>query len=201
MDVDEAIRKRVASHYFTLRPVPDSLVLKLLRAGGMAPSPENYQPWEFVLIRGAATRRKLTDLKLESRREVLRGWMPDIADSDLEARLERNRRAMESAAVFVAVCYKDMDTPAEVGEMRTSPSLIAAWSCVSYIWLAATAEGLALSPTFYSHGVYPRAKAALGLPEGYELATVLRIGYPVKRPLGRKKTVLPLEAKIHYERF
>jgi len=167
----------------------------------MAPSPENYQPWEFVLIRGAETRRKLTDLKLESRREVLRQWMPNITDTDLEARLERNRRAMETAALFVAVCYKDLDTPAEVGDLKISPSLIAAWTCVSYVWLAATAEGLALSPTFYSHDVYPRVKAVLGLPAGYEFATVLRIGYPLKRPLGRKKTIVPLESKIHYEHF
>ncbi len=201
MDLYETIRKRVASHSFTSRPVARDILLKVLKAGAMAPSPENYQPWEFVIIQNVETRRQLTELKLESRRQVLKEWFPSIGDEELEKRLQRNKNAMESAPLLVAVCYKNLDSPVEIGNLRISLSLVAAWTCIAYIWLAATAEGLGLSPTFYSYAFYDRAKSLIGLPKDYELAAVLRIGYPIKRPLGKKKTIVPLETKIHQDHF
>lgn len=167
----------------------------------MAPSPENYQPWEFVVIRNKDTKQKLAKLKLESRRRVLKDWYPNITSKELNRRLQRNKIAMETAPVFIAVCYKDLDTPAEVRNLKVSISLTAAWTCITHIWLAATAEGLGLSPTFYSHPFYGRAKSLIGLPKGYELASVLRVGFPVKRPLGRKKSIIPLRRKLHEEKF
>jgi 5,6-dimethylbenzimidazole synthase len=201
MELYEAIRKRVAVHGFKSTPVPRDLLLRILEAGAMAPSPENYQPWEFVIIDEEETKKQLTELKLQSRKQVLREWFPKIGDEELEKRLQRNRIAMESATTFVAVCYKDMDSKAETGDQRISLSSIAAWTCVAYVWLAAASEGLGLSPAFYSQLFYERAKSLIGLPRGYELAAVLRIGYPLKRPLGQKKTVARLETKIHENRF
>lgn len=197
LDVYEAIRMRVAVHEFKDRPVPKELLTKVLRAGGMAPSPENYQPWEFVIIQDKVVRKKLTQLKLESRSQVLKEWYPNITEQELERKLQRNRTAMETAPVLVAVAYKNLDSLAETGEQKVSLSLIAAWTSISYMWLAATSEGLGLSPTFYSHAFYEQAKSTVGLPQGYELAAVLRIGYPLKKPLGRKKTLVLLESKIH----
>lgn len=201
LDLYRAIRLRVASHEFRKTKVPKEVLLRILEAGSMAPSPENYQPWEFVIIQDEQTKRRLTTLKLESRKQVLKEWYPDITKEELEKRIQRNKVAMETAPVFVAVCYKDLDSPAEIGSLGISQSLVAAWTCIAYVWLAGTAEGLGLSPTFYSYPFYERAKLAVGVPVGYELASVLRIGYPVKRPLGRKKTVTPLKSKIHDERF
>lgn len=201
LDLYRAIRLRVASHEFSERKVRRELLLKILEAGNMAPSPENYQPWEFVIIQNEDTKRELTRLKLESRKQVLKEWYPEIAAEELEKRLQRNKVAMETAPVFVAVCYRNLDSLAEVGGLKVSPSLVAAWTCIAYIWLAATAEGLALSPTFYSYPFQERAKATVGVPAGHELASVLRIGYPMKKPLGRKKTVAPLQSRLHEERF
>ncbi len=167
----------------------------------MAPSPENYQPWEFVIIRDPAVRLKLTEIKVESRKEILRRWFPELSESEISGRASRNRTAMETASWLVAVCYKNRDSPDEMGDLKLSMSSVAAWMCIGYIWLSATAEGLGLSPAFFPHAVYPEAKRILGLPEGYELAAVLRIGFPAKKPLGRKKTVGPIESKLHYDRL
>jgi 5,6-dimethylbenzimidazole synthase len=201
LDLYEALRLRVASHEFSEKQVPKELLLRMLKAGSMAPSPENQQPWEFVIIQKEDTKKELTRLKLESRAQVLKEWFPGIGEEELQKRLQRNKKAMETAPVFIAVCYKNLDSAAEVGDLKTSMSLIAAWTCTAYIWLAATAEGLGLSPTFYSHRFYEQAKTVVGVPAGYELASVLRVGYPRKKPLGRKKSILPLESKLHEELF
>jgi 5,6-dimethylbenzimidazole synthase len=201
LDLYKALRLRVANREFSERKVPKEILLRILEAGNMAPSPENYQPWEFLLIEDADIRRKLTEIKVESRKRVLKEWNPGMTEDQLNAKVSRNKRAMETAARLVAVCYTNRDSRAELGEMRVSMSHAAAWCCIAYIWLAATAEGLGLSPTFYSYHVYDRVKTLLGLPQGKELAAVLRVGYPVRRPLGRKRSTLPLSTKLHENRF
>lgn len=201
MDLYTAIRLRVASHEFSEKKVPRELLLRILEAGNMAPSPENYQPWEFIVIDDMDVRQELTEIKVESRKSVLRVWHPGVTEEELNAMVSRNRKAMETAAWLVAVCYTNKDSKEEQGEMKVSMSHAAAWGCIAYVWLAATAEGLGLSPTFYSYHVYDRVKALLGLPQGKELAAVLRVGYPVRRPLGRKKSILPLSTKFHENRF
>jgi len=201
LDLYRAVRLRVATREFSERKVPKELLLRILEAGNMAPSPENYQPWEFILIDDWSIRRKLTEIKVESRKAVLKGWHPEMTEEQLNLKVSRNRAAMETAAWLVAVCYANKDSKEELGEMRVSMSHAATWGCIAYIWLAATSEGLSLSPTFYSYHVYDRVKAILGLPQGKELAAVLRVGYPVKRPLGRKKSTLPLSTKLHENRF
>ena len=201
MDFYKAVRLRIATREFSERAVPKKLILRILEAGSMAPSPENYQPWEFILIDDERVRRKLTEIKVESRKSVLKGWHPEMTEDQLNLKASRNKTAMETAAWLVAVCYTNKDSKEELGEMRISMSHAAAWGCIAYIWLAATAEGLGLSPSFYSYHVYDRAKAILGLPQGKELAAVLRVGYPVRRPLGRKKSTTPLSTKLHENRF
>jgi len=201
LDLYRAIRLRVACHEFSDRQVPRELLVKILEAGNMSPSPENYQPWEFIIIDDSKIRQGLTEIKVESRRAVLGAWYPGMSDEELTLKLRRNRKAMETSSWLVAVCYANRDSDAELGEMRISQSHAATWLCIGYIWLAATAEGLGLSPTFYSYHVYNKVKALLGLPQGKELAAVLRIGYPVKKPLGRKKSVIPLSTKLHENKF
>jgi 5,6-dimethylbenzimidazole synthase len=201
MDLYEAIRKRVACRAFTKQMVPKEKILKILEAGNMAPSPENYQPWEFIIIEDPKIREALTELKLESRRQVLKETYPNLNDEEIEKRVQGNKTALQTASYLIAVCYKDVDNPAETGNMKLSFSSIAAWTCISYMWLAATAEGLGMSPTFYSYHVYNKVKKLLGLPENCHLAAVIRIGYPAKKPLGRKKTVKPLKSKLHLNTF
>lgn len=47
----EAIIKRRSVRTYTEQPVPDEVVTSLLRAAMAAPSAQNQQPWEFVVVR------------------------------------------------------------------------------------------------------------------------------------------------------
>jgi nitroreductase len=47
----EAILTRTSIRKYTDRPVPDELVTELLRAAMAAPSAQNQQPWQFVVVR------------------------------------------------------------------------------------------------------------------------------------------------------
>jgi nitroreductase len=202
MELYEALNKRVASRSFDpIRQVPKETILKILAMGATAPSGENYQPWEFILIRDNKTREMLAKIKLESRKRVLKTWYPELSDEEIWERVKPQEVAMKTASWFVAVCYKNLDTFAEVGNMRISLSLAYVYGCINYIWLAATAEGVGVSPTVYPYDIYEEAKRILRLPEGFELALILRMGYPIKKPKSKKTSVVDIEKKIHYEFF
>lgn len=202
MELYEALNKRVASRSFDpSRQIPEETILKILSAGATAPSGENYQPWEFILIKDKNTMKKLAEIKLESRKRILKAWYPELSDEEIWARVEPQDVAMKTASWFVAVCYKNLDTFAEVGNMRISLSLAYVYGCINYIWLAATAEGIGMSPTVYPYDIYEEAKEILRLPKSYELALILRMGYPVKKPKGRKKSLIDLNRKVYYEYF
>lgn len=49
MDAMEAIRTRRSIRKYTGKPVSENLVKEILRAGMMAPSAGNQQPWHFVV--------------------------------------------------------------------------------------------------------------------------------------------------------
>jgi len=62
MDAMEAITKRRSVRAFTAVPVPPPIVEKIVDAGRLAPPARNVQPWEFVVVTDAATRRALAGL-------------------------------------------------------------------------------------------------------------------------------------------
>ncbi|MBN2487986.1 MAG: nitroreductase family protein [Methanosarcinaceae archaeon] len=95
--------------------------------------------------------------------------------------------ALETAPVLLVVCYNN-----ELAE----DALASAYACVENILLAATAEGLGGVPLTF-HG--KKIKALLKIPEGYDVATVIPLGYPDESP--NKPTRIPLDQKLHINGF
>jgi nitroreductase len=58
-DFYEDVRGRRTVREFSDRPVPAEIIETALRAAGTAPSGANLQPWHFVVINGAATKRRI----------------------------------------------------------------------------------------------------------------------------------------------
>ena len=61
MEFQDVIRKRRSVRHFIDRDVSDEIVLKLLDAARCAPTGGNLQPWEFILVRDKANRKRLVD--------------------------------------------------------------------------------------------------------------------------------------------
>ncbi len=53
------IRRRRTVREFSDRPVPRDIIETALEAAGTAPSGANLQPWHFVVVSGAETKRKI----------------------------------------------------------------------------------------------------------------------------------------------
>jgi len=199
MDFYEVVNKRSTIRSFKPDPIPEDVVLKILDAGMHAPSGEHRQPWEFIWIKNPETREKLAKLKYQSRKRMAKVLFPDLPDKRIEELAELQKTALQTAPVLIAVCYRDLDNPVEIGQRRISLVHAATWQCIQNMWLAATAEGLGFSPTFYPDDVYKEVRELLGLPQGIELAAIARIGK--KNQKLKRKPIKPLQEKLHYDKF
>jgi nitroreductase len=58
-DFYEEINRRRTVREFSDRPVPRDIIETAMRAAGTAPSGANLQPWHFVVVSGAETKKKI----------------------------------------------------------------------------------------------------------------------------------------------
>jgi nitroreductase len=59
MDVFDGIRTLLAVRRYLDRPVPDTVIRKILEAGRLTGSAMNLQPWHFIVIQERETLRRL----------------------------------------------------------------------------------------------------------------------------------------------
>jgi nitroreductase len=65
----EDVNRRRTVREFSDRPVPRDLIETALRAAGTAPSGANLQPWHFVVVSGAETKRRIREAAEAEERE------------------------------------------------------------------------------------------------------------------------------------
>jgi len=59
MDLYEATKSRYSVRSYLNKPVEQEKLDRILDAARLAPSGSNRQPWKFVVVRDAETRKKL----------------------------------------------------------------------------------------------------------------------------------------------
>src|SRR5215213_4794075 len=117
MDVFDAIRTLLAVRHYQDRPVPESVIRRVLEAGRLTASAMNSQPWHFVVVQERDTLRQLGDLVPENR-EALR---------QLGARVGSGPYLAEAALAIVVAVDR---TPFAVSDASRAiqSMLLTAWS-------------------------------------------------------------------------
>jgi len=62
MDVLKAARTLLAVRRYQDRPVPETVLRRILEAGRLTASAKNAQPWQFIVVQDQETLRRLGDL-------------------------------------------------------------------------------------------------------------------------------------------
>ncbi|MBN1557139.1 MAG: nitroreductase family protein [Lentisphaerae bacterium] len=157
MPVLSAIRNRYSCRAYEDRPVEQEKLDAVLEAGRLAPSAKNMQEWRFVVVRDAATRRKLVPAA-------------------------NNQRFVGEAPVVIACCGTQYDYTMRCGH-RACPIDVAI--AIEHMALQAVAEGLATCwiGSFYED----RVKSVLGIPDAVRVIELLPLGYPADRPRPRQR--------------
>ncbi|MFC1935217.1 nitroreductase family protein [Chloroflexota bacterium] len=187
MDVYEAIGTRRTIRSFT-QGVSEELLRKIILAGTRAPSAGNRQPWEFIILDDSKTIDQIAENKYQQNRRISR---PGSTQADADERALQQRKAYRNCSV-VAVCHKEGHEQA-----------VSAWMCIENMALAATAEGLGIVPSTFWGEHQEAVQKLLGVPEGYELATVMLIGVQEGHPREKFPDVpqRPEFSWLHRNRF
>ena len=116
------MRERVAAFYenldrrrtvreFSDRPVPRDIIETALKAGNTAPSGANLQPWHFVVISGAETKRKIREAAEIEEREFYKHRASEEWLAALEPLgTDSDKPFLETAPYLIAVFLQKFGT-------------------------------------------------------------------------------------------
>ncbi|MFV0137048.1 nicotinate-nucleotide--dimethylbenzimidazole phosphoribosyltransferase [Streptomyces sp. HMX87] len=158
---------------FRSDPIPHEVLLRVLEAAHTAPSVGHSQPWDFVVIRSADTRRAMHELATRQREAYAKSLPKGRAKQFKELKIE----AILDTPVNIVVTADPTRGGRHTLGRHTQPQMAPYSSAlaVENLWLAARAEGLGVGwVSFFDEREMVRA---LGLPEHLEVVAYLCVGY------------------------
>ena len=200
----ETVNRRRSVREFQPRPVEAEKLRRVLEAGLRAPSHNHLREWEFILLKDIEKRKEVLELEPSShdftQREI-NEWTKGVTDK-LEKEmyfdaLPIQKRMLMSAPEVLVVCFRMRKTLKDCKTLFDLNSFASVWACIENILLAMAAEGL--------YGVtkipYETAnlKKKLDLPEDYEVAAIIPIGYPGEHFV--KQKMVSLQDKMHHDKW
>jgi nitroreductase len=193
IDVFEAMGSARAMRWLKPDPVPMPLIEKVLWAATRATSPNNQQPWDFVVVQDHHTRAEI--------RRLVAHRVPRPPRGDLDPVTRRNilgtRNLMTNLAdapVIIFICGTDVSLR---GEVKRNYTYSAVYAAAQNLIVAARTLGLGVTFTAMHEHVEPELHDLLRIPEDRFLAVTMPLGWPA-RPFG-PVTRKPLEDVVHRE--
>jgi nitroreductase len=188
-DFFELAHRQRAYRFLRPDPIPDEIIERLLDAAIRAPSAQNMQPWEFVVVQDEARRKAIADhaqmLWENFAREYSR---PEVDTYQWRHTDEWAMGRFAEAPVIIVVCGNTELMPLELMGSSIFPA-------TQNILLGALDLGLgsllSTLPIFQPEGSID----ILGLPQHVVPLAAIPIGYP-ERVLGPPKRI-PFEEKTH----
>ncbi|MBV2155565.1 nicotinate-nucleotide--dimethylbenzimidazole phosphoribosyltransferase [Kitasatospora sp. SUK 42] len=172
--VHQVIReRRDIRNGFRPDPIPHEVLIRVLEAAHTAPSVGYSQPWDFVVIRSAKTRKRMHALA-ERQREAYADSLPKgRAKQFREIKIEA---ILDTPVNIVVTADRTRGGRHTLGR-HTQPQMApySAALAVENLWLAARAEGLGVGwVSFFDDEELVRE---LGLPEHLEVVAYLCVGF------------------------
>src|ERR1700683_1392036 len=209
MDFFEVATTTPTVRRFLDRPVSGAMIERVLETANMAPSGSNAQPWEFIVVRSAEKRRAIRALYEEV-------WGPYKETAIIRGRKELSARAKKALAIGDEFAASLAIVPVHIlifldrPKMRVergSPEDLtnfgatygSIFPAIELLMLSARALRLGTGVTTMLSAREPQTKALFGVPDQYQLITLVPMGYSgddLKRPY--RKPVWP---RIHDENW
>lgn len=189
--LDELFTRQRAHRAFLSDPIDDDVIRRLLESATRAPSAENRQPWQFVVV--TETDRRHTIWALAARAWVAGGRQAAAATltDEMHADVDHGITAGFAGAPVTIVVGADL--------RRCHATTIGSsvFPAVQNLLLAATAHGLGSALTTISTVFADDLREVVGFPDSIVPVAVLPIGRPARR-LGSSRRE-PVEDHAHRE--
>jgi nitroreductase len=164
VDAIAALKGRRSIRLYREEPVAREIIEEIIDTARLAPSANNTQPWEFIVVTDKGMRQKIADLT---------DYGKFIAQS----------------SVCVAVFCKGVKRYLEDGSAATENILVAAHALgLGGCWVAG-----------YKKDYAEPVGKLLGVPDGYQMVSLISLGYPAEQPEPHGKR--DLSEVLHWERY
>ncbi|MCG6880199.1 MAG: nitroreductase family protein [Deltaproteobacteria bacterium] len=178
-DLMDIIKGRRSIRKYQDKAVPDELLNQILESVQWTPSWHNTQCWEVIVV------------KDQSVKETLAEVLPKANPA---------RKHFTEAPVILVLCGKLNSSGYIKGEVTTK---FGDWFMFD-LGLAAqnlclTAHSLGLGTVITGLFDHEKAQAVMGVPEGYELVSLIPLGYPAHDSSAPKRR--EISDFTHYDRF
>ena len=201
MDTLQAIRERRSSRAFQPVPVPKEKIEEVLELAINAPSANNLQPWEFVVVmdeeKDRLSRRLL---KAYKEKQISCGY--GAVKPLPKAIRQRGIRTLEAMKPYVEKTGSSVDSfvnegscnfygaPAAViiciDDCFSARQLVDVGTAVGYLVLAAEVSGLSTCPIGLITDYADEIKELLNIPENKRVIIGIALGYPDREnPMGQ----------------
>jgi len=178
-DLMQIIKGRRSIRRYREDPIPEEALTQVLESVRWAPSWNNTQCWELIVIRDKGNKAKLQEI------------MPTINPA---------RKALLEAPVVIALCGKLESSGFYMGQPTTK---FGDWFMfdlgIAVQNLCLTAHALGLGTVIAGLFDHEKAKALLKVPEGYEVVALIPLGYPAQESSAPKRR--GMDEFIHHETF
>ena len=187
----EAIHTQRAIRYLRPDPVSDEVIWKLIKAATKAPSGTNRQPWKFIIIRDAYTKRLIGRYyqHIIPRLRRLAKEQPRIYESATYL-----AKHLHEAPVLILVCVEN-------GGPSTLSKGSSIYPAVQNLLLAARGLGLGSVLTTFHKQYEHEIKDLLGIPDDVETAALLPVGYLDNRAQYGPTHRSPVEEVTYWEHW
>lgn len=174
MELSDAITTQRAIRHFSDRPVSDETVRTLMEAATSAPNAGNRQQWRFLVIRDREAKRRLGEW-------YLRAWTDTISRIGEEASSQPYRSGgvlgaqMENIPVIILACIA-AGSGQVTGRLDTRGASI--YPAIQNLMLTARSLGLGTVITTMHTQFENDVKEFLGIPDEFDTAALIPVGYP-----------------------
>lgn len=191
--VSAVLRRQRACRSFTDQPIEDATLTTILELATRAPSAQNLQPWEFVVVKDPDRRAAIWELGARlwamGGSEAAKGVVPEAMHADV-AQAVTSGFAEAPVSIVVGV-----DTTKCDRSMAGS----SIWPAVQNLLIAATAHGLGSALTTISTLFADELRAIVAFPDTIDPLAVIPLGH-LARPLGSSRREA-VEEHAHREEY
>lgn len=192
-DVFDLMRAQRACRAYSDEPVADTELARILDAAVHAPSAENRQPWEFVVVRDPDARAAIGVLMARAWNRAGKTFSEGRLSPALFADVDRGATGgIAGAPVHIVV---GADTKRGL-DATSSESVFPA---VQNLMLAAAALELGTVLSTIAVGAADELRTIVGFPSHVRPMAVIPVGHPA-RPLGPSRRE-PFERHTHRDRY
>ncbi len=186
----DLLSTRRSVRQFLTESIPDDDIDFVLKAGCLAPSGANFQPWLVGVITDPELKKRirLASEEADSRwNSKMQDWFKAwLKSQSIEP---ESKPFLEHAPVLLVV----------FGNTLAPYWLESVWICISYMLLAAHAKGLGSVP--YTPGYPGFLNDLLSVPETYSPQAILPLGKPDGIPDRAQRPRRPVEDSVFYNSY